>query len=486
MLGGALLVVTAGAQAPTPVAIDPSVVGADIEAISQKITNSLLYGDQQVPYKKHHHASAVLNGLAKICMNIAQFITGGGKEKQQAVLGVVGTVLGTAAQLAGPSSNKQNMVPVQAEFELKIITLTDMLLEDQSNDPIYKVAPTPLLALIKGTERSARSGWIRVLLASGKAKPFIRELLAATTDYLHQHAPEIAAFLKQRICQYLQREGLIHPAPNGTLQRADELLVDAVSRTVMLQASAEVRNHLLADLKSEVLQRALVDRLPQHRSISDITGYLSDLVTAIQQEASWLALYVYGAYGQFVQLFQTVDQQAAVLETIAPATATTSSTAATVAQDGAAIATVAQDLSTVATTVASDAAALASATATVVPAGATTSSNATVAAVLTDVAHVDAAIVSAANDVSTVATTVASDAATAATTATTTTTDVSAALNVASSLTAVTTALATAAPVATTPATTIAPAVVTPATTVAATPAPDGTTKTVLFSWQAK
>jgi hypothetical protein len=310
MVGGAFLMVTAGAQSPSPVTVNPVADGADVEAISQKITHTLLYGDQSIPYKKHHHASTILQGLANVCMNIAQFISGGGKDKQQAVLGVVGTVLGTAAQLAGPSSNKQKAQPVHAEFELKVITLTDMVLEDRSIDSLYRSTSPSLLAMIKGSDRSARAGWIRVLLTSGKAKPFMQELLAATCDYLRQHAPEIASFIKQRIREYLQREGLIHPAADGTLQRADEALIDMVSRNVMVKASDEVHNHLLADLKSEVLQRALVDRLPQHRSFADVCQSLNNLLETIQQEISWVVLYVYGAYDQFMQLFQTLEQEA--------------------------------------------------------------------------------------------------------------------------------------------------------------------------------
>jgi len=78
----------------------------------------------------------------------------------------------------------------------------------------------------------------------------------------------------------------------------------------MAKASDEVHNHLLADLKSEVLQRALVDRLPQHRSFADVCQSLNDFLETIQQEISWVVLYVYGAYDQFMQLFQTLEKEA--------------------------------------------------------------------------------------------------------------------------------------------------------------------------------
>ena len=434
MLGGAMLMVSAGAQSDSPVAVDPVAKDVDVEAVSRTITNAVLYGEQSIPYKKHHHVSTILNGLANVCMNIAQFIGGGGKNKQQAILGVVGTVFGTAAQLAGSSSNKQNLPVAQAEFELKVIALTDMVLDERSIDSLYRGPSLSLLGMIKGVERSARPGWIRVLLTSGKAKPFIRELLSATCDYLHQHAPEIAAFLRQRIREYLQREGLIHPLPDGTLQRADDVLVDAVSRTVMTQACDEVHNHLLADLRSEVLQRALVDRLPQHRSIADVFQSLNNLIEIIQQEVSWIMLYVYGAYDQFAQLFQTIDEQLTDAETTMP-------DIATVAQ------VVAGDVAAAATIVASNAATLASAAnAAVSTAGSTTSS------VTATGVQVDATVASVANDVAGTATTVATGATSLASSIATATANIAAAFN------------------------TVKPS---------ATTTPDATTKTVLVAWQA-
>jgi len=138
--------------------------------------------------RKKNIANIVLNGLANACANLVNIIASDSqRDKQQAMLGVIGTVCNVTAELTEKENNTS-----QAQRSIKVKSLahsfasltTALLLAHEQDASTRKPLPQTI-ALLKNIPEENRAGVIEIILSSSKhAYEFLYELFSLAQEYL--------------------------------------------------------------------------------------------------------------------------------------------------------------------------------------------------------------------------------------------------------------------------------------------------------------
>ncbi len=179
-------------------------------------------GDGELTRKKNNNASLVLQGLAQSCTHLGTVIAADNKkEKQQGLLNILGTVLGTAAGLSA-HNNAQQVVqqqpvavqqgeqpltpaqPVQQQknnqLATKLVDITTALLNEVDNEFEFGTRALPsMLSLIKEMRtQEEKEHLIASLLTSPAAtRQFMDELFVTIMGYVQDVMPMVMDDIKE-------------------------------------------------------------------------------------------------------------------------------------------------------------------------------------------------------------------------------------------------------------------------------------------------
>jgi hypothetical protein len=173
--------------------------------------------------KKNNNAAMVLQGLAQSCAHLGTVVAANNqKEKQQGILNILGTILGTAAQLSAHNQGTDQQQPVTVQIvqpvttpqpiqqqeqqsqtnqlTTKVIDITVALLDEVERDDAQCLRALPTMLSLVKTMRTyeEKERLISALLTSPEAtRQFMDELFTAIIGYVHEALPVVMEDIKE-------------------------------------------------------------------------------------------------------------------------------------------------------------------------------------------------------------------------------------------------------------------------------------------------